>query len=267
MPAAACGSLRSPWPCLVLALIERETAPPPTRNWPLTGWSATSDAPGLPTGSGTRAHACMPTTETTAGPQTICWPRAISRSAGGCAIRALMNWRSAAALSLAALGPSPPTPACCVPKNSGWPGAGAPARALGIALRAAGITAGGQRGIRTARPRRPTCWAGARPGWSTPEPWPISALRCAAPGPGRRAREPLRQGLGPRARLRWPGPGRAGPQRTHHRRRPAAPAGDTRTDALTPSELRVAQMAAEAARQTGKSPRPSSLPSGPWRPT
>ena len=97
---------------------------------------------------------------------------------------ALMNWRSAAALSLAALG-RPPTPASYVPKNSGWPGAGA--RAGHWASRC------GQRESPPAAsagsnccPRRPTCWAGARPGWSTPEPWPISAPRCAAPGPGPR---------------------------------------------------------------------------------
>jgi hypothetical protein len=96
---------------------------------------------------------------------------------------ALMPWRSAAALSLAALGRAADARQLCAEE------------------------------LRLAR-----SWGPGR-----------SRLRAAplrGPDPGQGA---AASGFGPRARQRRPGPGRAGPQRTHHRRRPAAAAGDTRT--------------------------------------
>jgi len=67
---------------------------------------------------------------------------------------ALMNWRSAAALFLAALGRGTDARQLCAEELRlalGW----GPGRALGIALRAAGITSGGQRGIEPRGARRP----------------------------------------------------------------------------------------------------------------
>ena len=156
---------------------------------------------------------------------------------------ALMNWRSAAALSLAALGQPADARLLCAEElrlARRW----GPGRALGIALRAAGITAGGRRGIELLSEatdvlsRSPARLEHARA---------LADLGSALRRSGARtqAREPLRQALD----LAHASGGLALAERARSELiiaggRPRRQAIRGR-DALTPSELRVAQMAAE----------------------
>ena len=156
---------------------------------------------------------------------------------------ALMSWRSAAALSLAALGQRTDARELCAEElrlARHW----GPGRALGIALRAAGITAGGQRGIEMLSEaadvlgRSPARLEHARA---------LADLGSALRRSGARteAREPLRQALD----LAHANGGLALAERARSELiiaggRPRRHAIRGR-DALTPSELRVAQMAAE----------------------
>ena len=119
---------------------------------------------------------------------------------------------------------------------------GAP-RALGIALRVAGLARGGPEGLALLRESAATLDDSPRCS-SAPARWPNSGRPCAgtvsAPRPG--TRWPGRSSSRPAAAPgRWP-PGPA--TSSGGRARPRRP-WRTGVDALTPSELRVARLAAD----------------------
>jgi DNA-binding CsgD family transcriptional regulator len=151
-------------------------------------------------------------------------------------------WRSLAAVEQHALGRTQEALGLAheeVELARAW---GAP-RTLGRALRICGLVEGGAEGIAHIGKRSP-CWSLRRRGSSTPTPSPTSAPRCAAPTPRRGAR-PAPFGARPRPALRRRPARRACARGADRDRRPPAPDRPSGAASLTPSERRIAAMAAE----------------------